>query len=204
MNKTYEVVKAWAEFEEVYPKGNIADFCRHYLAQQSGPVAKAKQPEKIFTDCTEHFELSRMVNQLSRLWMRYSQDAIRPHDLLNFDEFAFLYTVDALKDIRKKDLIYMHFIEISSGLLIIDRLVKKELLKEDVDKADKRSKRLSITKKGSKVLAKSRTAIEQVALGMYGAVPQNDRLLCIELLKPTLSANAERWHEQKGFEPPLP
>lgn len=203
MNKTYEIVKAWAEFEETYAQGDISDFCRHYLAHRNKKGAEAKATGAICVDCTYPFVLSRMINELSRLWMHYSSTAIRSHNLLNFEEFAFLYTVDAVKDIRKKDLIYMHFIEISSGLLIIDRLVKKELLKEAVDQTDKRSKRLKITKKGSGTLVKAKAAIEQVALRMYGPMPEDDLLLCIKLLKPTFTANADRWHEQKGFEPPV-
>lgn len=201
MNKTYAIVKAWAEFEEAYPQGDLTDFCRHYLAHQNG--AAAKGTENVCNDCNTHFDLSRMVNQLSRLWMHYSQAAIRPLNLLNFDEFVFLYTVDAVKDIRKKDLIYIHFIEISSGLLVIDRLAKKDFIKETIDKADKRSKRLAMTKKGIKVLAQARAAMEKVAMEMYVAMPEDDMLLCIRLLAPTLSTNAERWHQQKGFEPPL-
>lgn len=204
MNKTYAIVKAWADFEETYPQGEIADFCRHYLAHQRSDKAKTTSNKKDGSSCKEYVELSRMVNELARLWTHYSTAVIRPHSLLNFDEFAFLYTVNAVSGIRKKDLIYMHFIEISSGLLIIDRLVQKALLKETVDEADKRSKRLAITKKGSKVLGQAGAAIEQVAMDMYGSMSQNDILLCIKFLRPTLSGNAERWHQQKGFEPPLP
>lgn len=198
MNKTFEVVKAWAAFEEQYPQANIEDFCRHYLAHYQAALATTEE----CTDCNSHFELSRMINQLSRLWMHFTQTEIRPHNLLNFDEFAFLYTVDASDSIRKKDIIYMHFIEISSGLLVIDRLVKKAMLKETVDESDKRSKLLTITKKGSKVLKEARAATTKVAEQMYGSMPEDDMRLCLKLLTPIFSDSAQKWHQQKGFEPP--
>lgn len=116
MNKTYEVVKVWAEFEEQYPEGNIEDFCRLFLTQQK--KKEGRTDEELCNNCDRRFDLSRNINQLSRLWMYFTQNAIRPFDLSNFDEFVFLYTVDAVKEIKKKDLIYMHFIEISSGHLL--------------------------------------------------------------------------------------
>lgn len=202
MNKTYEVVKVWAEFEEQYPKGNIEDFCRLFLTQQK--KKEGRTDEELCNNCDRRFDLSRNINQLSRLWMYFTQNAIRPFDLSNFDEFVFLYTVDAVKEIKKKDLIYMHFIEISSGLLIIDRLIKKEMLKETVDEKDKRSKLLTITQKGQKVLAESRLAIDEVAEDMYADMPDDDMLLCIQLLMPVQKTNAKRWHQLKGFDLQLP
>ncbi len=198
MNKTFEVVKAWAKFEEQYPDGNIEDFCRHFLTHQKSKQGKAD--EELCHDCDRHFDLSRTINQLSRLWMYFTQNAIRPFNVSNFDEFVFLYTVDAIKGIKKKDLIYLHFIEISSGLLIIDRLIKKGMLKETVDERDKRSKLLSITKKGKKVLTQSRLAIDKVAQDMYESMPEDDMLLCTQLLAPTEKTNAQKWHQLKGFE----
>ena len=198
MNKTFEVVKAWAEFEEKYPKGSIEDFCRLYLKQPK----KIMNSDEICEDCNKQFDLSRTINQLSRLWMYFTQNAIRVFDVSNFDEFVFLYTVDAIKEIRKKDLIYMHFIEISSGLLIIDRLIQKDMLKEAIHSKDKRAKLLTITKKGKKVLAKSREAINKVAKEMYANMPENDMLLCTQLLLPVQNMNAQKWHQSKGFELP--
>lgn len=198
MNKTYEIVKAWAEFEEQYPDGNIDDFCRHFLTHQKSK--QGKYDEELCNDCDQQFHLSRIMNQLSRLWMYFTQNAIRTFNLSNFDEFVFLYTVDAIKDIKKKDLIYINFIEISSGLLIIDRLIKKGILKETVDEKDKRSKLLTITKKGKKVLTESRLAIDKVAHDMYEGMPEDDMLLCIQFLAPTEKVNAQKWHQLKGFE----
>jgi DNA-binding MarR family transcriptional regulator len=198
MNKTYEVVKAWTEFEAQYPDGNIEDFCRHFLTHQK--LIQEKGDQELCNDCDRHFDLSRTINQLSRLWMYFTQNTIRTFNVSNFDEFVFLYTVDAIKDIKKKDLIYLHFIEISSGLLIIDRLIKKGMLKETVDEKDKRSKLLSITKKGKKALNESRSAIDKVAKDMYQGMPEDDMLLCIQLLSSSQKVNAQKWHQQKGFE----
>jgi DNA-binding MarR family transcriptional regulator len=200
MNKTFEVVKAWAAFEEKFPEGTIEDFCRYYLTNDK---EKEMDAVELYDDCNNRFDLSRTMNQLSRLWMHFTQVAIRPFDVSNFEEFVFLYTVDAVKQIRKKDLIYMHFIEISSGLLIIDRLIKKEMLKETVHEKDKRAKLLTITQKGQNVLQQSRLALDKVAEEMYGQMPNDDMLLCTKLLSLPLKRNAERWHQSKKFELPL-
>ncbi len=200
MNKTVEIVKEWVDFEAKNPGGTLEDFCRNYLSEKE----KSKSITRDLTnssDCQLTYALTKVINRLSKLWMYFTLNAMKPMGLSSFDEFVFLYTADHVKSIRKKDLIYMHFIEISSGLLIIDRLIKKEMLKETVHKKDKRSKLLTITLKGQKVLKESRLALDKVAEEMYGEMPQNDMLLCTQLLSLPLKKNAQRWHQSKNFEP---
>jgi hypothetical protein len=57
MNKTFEIVKAWATFEEKYPTGSIEDFCRHYIIHQHD---KEQRKKDLLWDvtCDMHYALS--------------------------------------------------------------------------------------------------------------------------------------------------
>ncbi len=200
MNKTVEIVKEWVDFEAKNPAGTLEDFCRHFLSEREKSRSITSDLSDS-SDCQLTYSLTKIINRLSKLWMYFTLNAMKPMGLSSFDEFVFLYTADHVKSIRKKDLIYMHFIEISSGLLVIDRLVKKGFLKERTDDQDKRSKQVSLTQKGKSTLKACDVALSKVARSLYGEMPEEQMELCIQYLSPLENSIARRWHQIKRFEP---
>lgn len=199
MNKTLQVVQEWVDFEEQYPKATLEDFCRHYLSAGSKKIVASDIP--CSTNYHLRYSLTKVINRLSKLWMYFTLNAMKPMGLSSFDEFIFLYTVENSKAIRKKDLIYMHFIEISSGLLVIDRLIKKGFLEEKMHEQDKRSKQVYITKKGKETLKDCHFALNTVAEELYGEMPDEEMDVCLQYLTPVESKIAQKWHHIKKFEP---
>lgn len=200
MNKTLQVVQKWVDFEEQNPKATLEDFCRHYLSNGS-KYKTAASDVPCSTNYHLRYALSKVINRLSKLWMYFTLNAMKPMGLSSFDEFIFLYTVENSKAIRKKDLIYMHFIEISSGLLVIDRLIKKGFLEEKMHEQDKRSKQVSITKKGKETLKDCHVALNRVAEDLYGEMPDEEMDVCLQYLTPVENKIAQKWHHIKKFEP---
>jgi DNA-binding MarR family transcriptional regulator len=199
MSKTVEVVKEWVDFEAKNPKGTLEDFCRSILFEREQKKSNIKASAK--SDSQKIYALSRIINRLSKLWMYFTLDAMKPMGLTSFDEFAFLYTTNLSNSIRKKDLIYNQFIEISSGLLVIDRLIKKGFLQERIDEYDKRSKQVTLTKKGKITLDECQTALGKVAENLYGKMSVEEIELCIQYLLPFEHTIAQKWHKIKRFEP---
>jgi len=200
MNKTVVIVKEWVEFQERQPDASIEDFCRNFLSRKSKNELKSPDPY-CSVDYHLTYSLSKLINRLSKLWMYFTLQAIKPIGLSSFDEFAFLFTANQSKSIRKKDLIYMHFIEISSGLLVIDRLIKKGFLREKTDEQDKRSKQVSLTQKGKDALKACHVALSKVAENLYGEMPKKEMEVCIQYLSPLENRIAQKWHQIKRFEP---
>ncbi len=200
MNKTLQVVQEWVDFEEHNPKATLEDFCRHYLSAGSKSKA-AVSDETCSTNYHLRYALSKVINRLSKLWMYFTLNAMKPMGLSSFDEFIFLYTVENSRGIRKKDLIYMHFIEISSGLLVIDRLLKKGFLEEKMHEQDKRSKQVYITRKGNDTLKNCYVALNTVAEELYGEMPDEEMDVCLQYLAPVENKIAQKWHQIKKFEP---
>jgi DNA-binding MarR family transcriptional regulator len=200
MSKTVELVSEWVDFESHHPHCSIEDFCRHILAgkQLSTPwVYNAAGG----IDYPSIYALTRTINRLSRLWMYFTLLAIKPLGLTSFDEFAFLYTINKAAAIRKKDVIYSNLIEISSGLLVIERLLKKGLVIEIIDEVDKRAKILSLSKKGKKTLESCHMALRKVAEDLYGKMPGEEMGFCIDYLSILEKSIAQRWYRLKKFEP---
>lgn len=200
MNKTVELVKEWVEFEEQHPSSTLKDFCRHFLSSKNSGKSLANNVS-CTSDHQQIYSLTRLINRLSKLWMYFTLNAMKPMGLTSFDEFAFLYNTDQSNSIRKKDLIYMQFIEISSGLLVIDRLIKKGFLQDRIDENDKRSKQVSLTKKGKATLDKCQIALGKVAESLYGQLPLEEMELCIQHLSPIEKGIAQKWNQVKRFEP---
>jgi DNA-binding MarR family transcriptional regulator len=199
-NRTVQLVQEWVNFESKHPTGTLEDFCRHVLSEKDD-VKPVKADLSCSSDYRMIYSLTRVINRLSRLWMYFTLQAIRPMGLSSFEEFGFLYTVDQSKTIRKKDLIYMHFMESSSGLLVIDRLIKKGFLKEKTNQEDKRSKQVFLTQKGHDVLKKCDVALSKVAENLYSEMPEKDMQSCIRHLSLLENRIARKWHEIKKFEP---
>lgn len=198
MNKTVEIVQEWTGFEAAHPSGSIEDFCREYLKKQQLMEFSDADYEYNYA-C--RYALTKVINRLSRLWMFYTLQQMKPLGLTSFDEFLFLLTVQRSEQIRKKDLIYMHFIEISSGILMIDRLIKKGMLEEKTGQQDKRSKLVTITKKGENVVKEGHAALDKVYLELYGDMQESNMLSCLEQLNPLLDRMAGKWNKIKKFQP---
>jgi DNA-binding MarR family transcriptional regulator len=200
MNNTVALVTAWVEFEGRQPQASIEDFCRHMLSSID-THRRTEGETNCQTDYQNIYALTRIINRLSKLWMHFTLSAMKPMGLTSFDEFAFLYNTNQANSMRKKDLIYMQFIEISSGLLVIDRLIKKGFLQERIDDYDKRSKQVSLTKKGKLTLDKCQIAVGKVAENLYGEMPKEAIELCIHHLEPVEKKIAMQWYALKRFDP---
>jgi hypothetical protein len=81
MNKTAELVRMWAEFEENHPRAGIDDFCRHYLA--SGK--KKQNTENLFdgeAPPRKDIVLIKLIDRIARMHMIYVDLALKNLKLL--------------------------------------------------------------------------------------------------------------------------
>ena len=81
---------------------------------------------------------------------------------------------------------------------MLNRLQKRGLIKEYADKEDKRSKRIELTAKGEKVAKESAERIKKNATMLMNTLADDDRELCIQLLKEVEIKLSEQWQQHKG------
>jgi DNA-binding MarR family transcriptional regulator len=197
MNKTVALVKEWGDFEAMHPDGGIADFCRYYLAQQNeqkikGPLVGGVVPQ--FVDGL----LMKLIGRISKLNMSYANMALKGTDLNQIEEFGMLATIQQEKNPKKTEVIYANLFELSSGTDMLNRMKKRGLIKEYDDQVDKRSKRIELTPKGEKVVEVCFKRIRKNAMMMTHTLSDDDKELCVQLLKSIEIKFSALWPQHRG------
>jgi predicted transcriptional regulator len=195
-NKTVELVNLWADYEAKHPAEDIAEFCRDFLLKQEQKKRKIKFARSAVPPHATGV-LAKMLGRVARLLNNYAEIALRQCGLSGFEDFFYLNDIKENGLPKKTDIIYANFNELSSGLLILGRLKKAGLITEKDDVEDKRSKQLQITDKGNKLLQACYTKLDRINDIFFEEMPQEDRLLCIQLLSPTETKFSTKWIEDR-------
>lgn len=197
MNKAVELINEWGAFEEKYPDGTIEDFCRHYLIskRENQPVEIAGGIRGIHTDGL----LLRLIGRIAKLNMVYAQAALAGTGLIQIEEFGLLVVIKQEKNPRKTDIIHTNIQELSSGTDMLARLLKRGLIVEYTDEEDKRSKRVKLTEKGENAFMACIQNVGRMAKMMLNDMPEDDKRLCIQLLKSVDAKFSKLWFRHKGL-----
>ena len=201
MNKIIKLVNEWGGFEADHPDANIDDFCRHYLATHQqhkniGPLTGGVVPP------TSEGLLLKMIGRIHKLNMSYANNALENTGVKQVEEFGILLTVQQERNPKKSEVIYANLFELSSGTDMLNRLIKRGLIKEYDDKDDKRSKRIELMPAGEKAIELCIARMRKVAALMTIDLSEDDKQLCIQLLKNIEIKYSALWqqHKDKPFD----
>ena len=197
MNRTVVLVNEWAAFEKEHPDASIEDFCRHFLASRRHPEVKGPLVGGVVPTINDGL-LLKIIGRISKLNMNYANLALRGTGLNQIEEFGILLTIQQEKNPKKTEVIYANLYELSSGTDMLARMKKRGLTKEYDDKQDKRSKRLELTAKGEKVAEACKIKILKNATMMMNDLTEDDKQLCIQLLKNVEVKFSALWQKHKG------
>ncbi len=199
MNKTVALVKAWGAFEENHPDGELEDFCRHYLASRRPTAKEQKEPlvGGVVPPVADGL-LLKIIGRIHKLNFSYANMALKGTDLNQIEEFGILLTIKQEKNPRKTEVIYANLFELSSGTDMLGRMIKRGLIREYDDAEDKRSKRIELTAKGEKVISLSFPRVRKMAEMMLNDLTEDDKQLCIQLLKNVEIKFSALWPKHRG------
>ncbi|HEV8084851.1 MAG TPA: MarR family winged helix-turn-helix transcriptional regulator [Chitinophagaceae bacterium] len=197
MNKTVELVNEWASFEEKYPKDNIEDFCRYYLAAKNNKDLASQFLGGVVPPQNKSV-LAKLLIKIVRMHNAYFSMSTKEIAIKQPEEFYFLSVIKQLQSPKKTEVIYYTVNELSNGLNILSSLIEQGYIKEQNDKEDKRTKRVSITAKGEKVLKLCYNKIHQVSGMLFMDMSAGDIELCIQLLKNIDLKFSGQWVQHKG------
>lgn len=200
MNKAVVLINEWGAFDAKHPDGSIEEFCRHYLTSQREKGNKEQLPAGKFLPVSVDGVLMRLIGRIFKLHAIYTAAAMEGMGINTVDEYSLLNTVQQLNEPRKTEAIYAALQELSTGTDMLARLKKLGYLTEYADQEDKRSKRLKVTPKGEKVLVTCRKRMSQLAEIMFHDVNEDDKKLCIQLLKGVETKFSGIWQSHKGKE----
>jgi DNA-binding MarR family transcriptional regulator len=184
MNKTVELVKMWGDFEEKHPSASLEDFFRYQLTRsREGATPKTPLEEQ---PLPMESRLMIIIGKIARMHTAYANIALQDTGLSQIEEFGILITIHRqAEDPKKTEVIQSNIIQLSSGTNMLERLKKKGLLKEYDDPVDRRSKRLTLTEEGKKAVQKGTSRMGKLARMMLKELDDEDKQLCIQLLKST-------------------
>jgi DNA-binding MarR family transcriptional regulator len=197
VEKTIELVNLWGDFAEKQPSGSIEDFCRHYLAHRRRDESKGVLVGGVVPAVADGL-LLKIIGRISRLNMNYANLALEGTGLNQIEEFGMLGTIRQEKNPKKTEVIYANLLELSSGTDMLNRMKKRGLIQEYNDTGDKRSKRIKLTPKGEKAINSCKEKIMQNALMLMNDLSDDDKLLCIQLLKNVEIKFSALWPKHKG------
>lgn len=122
-------------------------------------------------DKTDTENSIEMLNALLHRYVKmYSKQLLEYSTNLSFEEYSFLAMLGGLKSCTKSELIDLMVYEKSTGLEIIKRLIMKNLIAEEPNQLDKRSKQIKLTDIGNNVLVKSLVQMEVISLEFTAAL----------------------------------
>lgn len=201
MEKTIQLVNLWGEYVRRHPEADIADFCRHLLISQREDKSKESLVGGIIPPKTDSL-LMKIIGRIHKLHVIYISKAFDGTSLNQVEEYGILITINSKKNPIKSDVISSNLLEPSSGTDMLNRLKKKGLIKEYPDKEDGRSKRVELTRAGEKTVMQCRGKMEQLSGMMLHDMTEDDKLLCIQLLKMVEIKFSELWlqHKRTSFD----
>lgn len=125
-------------------------------------------------------EITKQILLLGRYAKQLIRKGVENHEDLVNEDFTYLYRLMDYDSLTKTQLIEKNAHEKQSGIEIIKRLTKHELISEMPDEEDRRSVRVSVTEKGKEVFKNSMKDITVASKIMCGDLTDTEK---VELLK---------------------
>ena len=137
-------------------------------------------------------EMTFLLALQHRHYKAYVKSALGESELSSPEGFSFLYHLSMADSFRKMELIKMHMIEPPSGIEVLKRLLKKELIEEFDDLDDKRATRIRITEVGKMEIQRVLPKMQKVFSSMTADMSLNEKLHVVSFLK-----NMNDYHMKK-------
>ena len=142
--------------------------------------------------------LMAYISNLYKYVKHYAKKILENTPLAGLDDFVFLLSVRYNPSLSKSDLIQKHILEISSGMEILKRLQKENLMEEINSEVDKRKKILRLTVLGNTLLENLLPKVGQLASLASANLSESDKIRLLQSLK-YLDDFHQHIFQQKNF-----
>lgn len=120
---------------------------------------------------TTSLQLARSLGRVASIQRTVFRLALRDTPGIEPEWYYFLHSVNERGEVRKTDIISINLLlEPTTGIDILNRMIKAGLLDEKEDPADGRARLIRLTKKGQAVLKKAEAQVEQVTAMLFGKI----------------------------------
>lgn len=176
---------------EEYQMDDFLVYMHHQRSETS--INTESKPDKIKKNTDHHdaIMLSRLVSLIYRYAKSYSRKALDNSPIQTIKEFSFLIVLHSEGSLTKSELIQKNVMEITSGMEVIKRLLKKKFIHQYRDPSDKRSMRVAMTEKGIEELFRVLPRMQEATETIKGNLDAREQKSLIFLLK-----KLEHFHEK--------
>lgn len=204
LNLIIEIITELDHFQKLQPNNNatLEDF-RLYLNEKAYHKENPKNLSKKFDLDVFNFEneIAKQVIMLGRYTKHLIKKGLENHNDLVNEDFTYLFRLMDYPSLTKMQLIEKNAHEKQSGIEIIKRLVRNELIVESPDPDDKRSTRISVSEKGKAVFVESMKDITIVSKIMCGKLTFAEKENLLEYLKKLNTFHQTIYTNMKNDEP---
>jgi DNA-binding MarR family transcriptional regulator len=180
-----ELVQQFSEQNEVKAvySNNLQGFTEWLIAscksasEQEDPDWREKQLES-----SSDIIINTLLIRMSRYAKSYSRSSISNSVFTSQDDIIYLISLKMIGAMTKMELIRRNIQEKSSGIVIINRLIRNSWAEQTVTEKDKRTKHIQITEKGLSVLEEHMDEIGKVSKAMVGNLDYSEQKLLIAIL----------------------
>jgi len=166
-----QLIELWEAFENKTGNDDFTKFGK-WLAQTNVHVQESGGQETDIYETKQH--LVFLLSRLSRLNEFYCKKFFEGLPINTLLEFSFLSSINKNNSFNKSDIIHMHMVEYSTGIDVLNRLIRLELVSEHKDGYDKRKKRIKMTSDGKRLLMEALIRIKRVQDLFFADISENE------------------------------
>lgn len=183
-----EIVQQYAAYEQTHPKGDVQgfyDWASQQLSQtKMADVMQIGNQDAHATNGVDAPEaaIGILLSMLNKYARNYSKIAMGNLPINTPEEFGYLAKLSTHAHMTKTELATSGMDGKTTGVEIINRLMQHQLISEKDNPQDKRSKLLTLTTKGRKVLAECYLQMGKVSHFVAGNLTHNEKLTLKKIL----------------------
>lgn len=197
----FELLRQLQKFEDSIgtDKSTLQEF-RLWLNQQSYLVniPDSNDHSDVLGSNTSEVEISKLLIYTSRYAKFLIKKGLESYPMLVNEDITYIYTLMGFESMTKIQLIEKNVHEKPTGMEIIRRLLKNELIDEKNDLNDRRSKRVFLTEKGRRLFFDTLSNMRIVAKIVSGTLTENEKQTLLVLLKKLDEFHNPIFLEEKG------
>lgn len=180
MKPVVQLIDEWTAFEEVSEQPSVEAFCRYYLQKQRPkPKQAGKKGERIMNGAYLLKTLGRILSAYSL----YFRSAVNHIGIPPAESFYYLNGLLHLGEVRKSDLINYMFAETTTGMEVINRLIREDKIDERTSPDDKRAKLIKVNENGIATLNEYYKISGKVVEMTFKGIDDDILTDCYEMLK---------------------
>jgi len=162
------------KFESLHPESDLEDFAHWLQIETNATLHRENLPIPPWE--TLESSLAKHIVFMYRYAKYYAKAALSDSELQNGDEFSFLVTLMVDKQVSKSALIKANLFEKTSGIEIINRLIKKGYVVEQENIEDKRKKMLALTPSGMAALQTGFEGMQKVCYVVSDVLTEREKI----------------------------